>query len=340
MFNRRFGYESHVWSSDLALIVPALAINRVISKDGQFDIRVMGVVSAAVFLLALWLLVSAGGGYWALGLAVIFIFCDAVYTTYFNSFYMDAGALLFLLLGCAAYVRRMPVLLLACAMLLAASKTQYAVMGLWLAVLFWWIGRRWMAGAVLATALVTFGFSSPPDYAAKNAFNVIFTRLVPDSKDPDRTLAELGLDGSYRQWIGQNAYAPDSRLEDPAFYVPFMRTNPPIRGLGSITCGIHGAPWRVLRLGDARGCPVAVAAGGEFRCEFLVSLRRASRTRRLLCGAASERRLGVIPGLMECAGRTRFCGTLRGDRRAAVDGAEEFTRGHDCGRSRCLSEWP
>lgn len=44
------------WSSELLLIAPALKLNNLLSKDGSFDLRPMGSIHAALFLLAaIWL---------------------------------------------------------------------------------------------------------------------------------------------------------------------------------------------------------------------------------------------------------------------------------------------
>src|ERR1700687_2074301 len=51
-FNHRYRYRSDFYSSELLLLDPALRINRVISKDGFFDIRVIGAIHACLFLLA------------------------------------------------------------------------------------------------------------------------------------------------------------------------------------------------------------------------------------------------------------------------------------------------
>jgi protein-S-isoprenylcysteine O-methyltransferase Ste14 len=107
-FNDSYRWESGYQSSELLVIVPALAINRVLSKDGSFDIRIMGVLHGGLFLLALFLFVPlldgtrrwAAAGVCVLALA---LFGDFLYVGYLNTFYVDVPAYLFLLVRHPVY---------------------------------------------------------------------------------------------------------------------------------------------------------------------------------------------------------------------------------------------
>jgi hypothetical protein len=63
----------------------------------------------------------------------------------------------------------------------------------------------------------------PQESTAYALYNIIFTQLVPHSANPQRTLAELGLDDSYKSCIGKNAYFPDSHMEQPSFRAGFRK---------------------------------------------------------------------------------------------------------------------
>ena len=52
---------------------------------------------------------------------------------------------------------------------------------------------------------------------------MVFAEILPHSKNVAGALGELGLDDSYRVWIGTHAYSAGSRLEEPAFYQPFLQ---------------------------------------------------------------------------------------------------------------------
>ena len=243
--DQRNHFQSGYWSSELVLIWPMLQINTVISKDGSFDLRLMGVIQGSLFLLAIALFVPLLAGLnrsmrMAICAAVLFMFCDFAYVGYFNSFYMDVSAYLFLVLAVVVYLRVVrwrrrsdSIMLVICCALVIASKAQHAILSVWFAVLFWaardilWSARRAAAGVVPVALLlggwVVFRSSAPADYTAKNEFNVIFFQILPHARDVDGALRELRLDDSYRMWIGTHAYSQGSRLEDPAFYVPFLQ---------------------------------------------------------------------------------------------------------------------
>ncbi|HXB67500.1 MAG TPA: glycosyltransferase family 39 protein [Candidatus Acidoferrales bacterium] len=245
VFSDQYRWESGFSSSELLLIVPMLAVNAVVSKDGGFDIRLMGLIHSCLFLLALWLFVPLLQGLSrrsraALSAAALFMFCDFTYAGYFNTFYMDVPAYLFLILAAVLYLRllrwrrrRDAILLAISAGMAIASKPQYAVLGVWFAVLFWtarkilWPELRmaaWLAPLVtLLTVLAVFRFCAPAGYSAKAEFNVVFAEILPHSKNVAGALGELGLDDSYRVWIGTHAYSAGSRLEEPTFYQPFLQ---------------------------------------------------------------------------------------------------------------------
>ena len=230
-------------SSEFQLVIPALALGRVLSKDGTFDIRYIGVVHIAIFLLALWLfvplLLNLRRGYrWLLCALALLAFTDVMYAVGLNSFYMDEPAYLFLLLSTVLYLRLLrwhnqmdAVLLSISALLLVGAKTQHAILGFWIAGLLVLTrnvllpkGRRLMtftAVCLCLTAVFMFLKGAGPQYTVDSTYNVTFFRLLPRSKDVPRTLAELGLDDSYRPYIGKHCFMPGSRMDDPTFVSAF-----------------------------------------------------------------------------------------------------------------------
>jgi hypothetical protein len=65
--------------------------------------------------------------------------------------------------------------------------------------------------------------AQPADYASYPLYNVTFEEILPHSKNVAGDLAELGLDESYRRYIGLNAYRPNSGMDDEAFRRSFMQ---------------------------------------------------------------------------------------------------------------------
>jgi len=239
-FDSHMYYWARYYSSELLLVPPALALNAVVSKDGAFDLRCMGLIHAALFMLALWLfapVVEALSTRLRVMVCalVLVIYGDVMYVSYLNSFYMDVATYLFLLLAVVCYLRVLRwhrpkdlALFALFSVLLVTSKAQHATLGLWIALLAWLTRRsllgerfrfRGMLAAVLLSALSVgwAGWSTPPDYAAKGCFTVVFYRILPGARNVDQTLADLGLDASWKSFIGMHCYSDGARMEDPAF---------------------------------------------------------------------------------------------------------------------------
>lgn len=267
--------ETGFQSSETLLIRVALLLNRMVSSPGDFDLRAMGVVHAALFLLALALLipllhgVRSGLRIALLALAVL-VFCDVTYSATFNSFYMDAGAFVFLLLSTVtllrAVVRRRPgdtYLALACCLLLVTVKSQHALLAIPLALFFLWQRHTlWPRHALLASALAAAALvggggyeldkGSPPGYTRQCLFNIIFARLLPTAKDPSAELASLGLDPSYLRYTGMDSYTDRSPMEDGRWVRTFLsRTSYPRLGRFYLTHPDRALRVAELALGEA-----------------------------------------------------------------------------------------
>jgi hypothetical protein len=79
------------------------------------------------------------------------------------------------------------------------------------------------AVVIAATALLWLWKSTPEEYAARGCFSTIFYHLLPHSRDVDRTLADLGLDSSYKPYIGMVSFSGGSPMGDPQFVAAFRR---------------------------------------------------------------------------------------------------------------------
>jgi hypothetical protein len=237
-FDRQVNYFGGFYSSEILLVPPALALNAIFSKDGAFDVRFLGLIHGAVFLAAFCLFLpllddSPGWRRWLTGGIALAFFGDVMYVAYLNSFYTDVAALLFLLLSVVLALRvlrwrrRLDVVLLgAASLLLVTSKAQHSALGFWLAGFFFVLGGRklrWFAAGVAAVALLWLWKSTPEEYAARGCFSTVFSHVLPYSKNVDRTLADLGLDRSYRPYIGMVSFSGGSPMDDPAFVAAFHR---------------------------------------------------------------------------------------------------------------------
>jgi hypothetical protein len=241
-FDPQVNYFGGFYSSETLLVPAALGLNAILSKDGAFDVRSMGLVHGAMFLAAFYLLLTLlseapWGLRWLVGGLALAAFGDVMYVAYLNSFYTDVAAYLFLLLSVVLALRvlrwrrRADMMLLGVAsLLLVTSKAQHSALGFWLAGFFCVLAyqvrlrnARWFAPVLVATAVLWLWKSTPGEYAARGCFSTIFSHVLPHSKDVDRTLADLGLDQTYRPYIGMVSFSGGSPMGDPRFVAAFSR---------------------------------------------------------------------------------------------------------------------
>src|SRR5689334_17130260 len=244
--DQKYHYESRFYSSELVLFATALSLNSVSFSPWAFDLRLMGAVHAGVFLLAfsrLLPLVRPLGPMlrWVVPLIILFFLADAMYVSYFNSFYMDTAAFLFLLLAAVSFLRALrwqrPAdrwLFVVSAVFLITSKTQHFPLGIPIALLLAWKGgllipgRSWWfrtlsVTSVLAATVFSAQRGTPSYYPALGSYTVIFFELLPKSKNVVSDLKELGLDESYQRFVGTHAYSKDAGMRDQQFAETFAR---------------------------------------------------------------------------------------------------------------------
>lgn len=226
----RFDPERFLWvgyaSSEQLLAASAVALNAPFGSNASLDVRMVGAVHVALYLLSFYLLLPLLRGFprlrWlAACVLILFVFTDVMYVSWMNSFFMDAASLLFLLLTIVLYLRslawRRTADYVGCAIfaaLFATSKAQHCVLAIPIAMLLW-VGwgspwpqsRRIIVAGMILTAAVLSWVALPRNYAATTLFNVIFFEILPRSQDAVQDLHELGLDDSDRRWIGKHAFS-------------------------------------------------------------------------------------------------------------------------------------
>lgn len=232
-------------ASELVFPWLAVGLNKLLSKDGLFDLRVMGFVHAAFYALALGLLLGwlRRLGRWLLlvlgGLAVL-IFSDVGYVQYLNSFYSEPACLVFLFLtlftalrladGAASRTLRvckqhrglMLVLLGLFSLGLLLAKPQNSILWLALAPLVLRLGwsarppgslrQRWLAVAlallIAAAGLFQMLAGSTENFRRANLFHSVFQGALTGSADPAADLAELGVANpqNFARYAGKSYY--------------------------------------------------------------------------------------------------------------------------------------
>ncbi|MCU1337439.1 MAG: hypothetical protein JWO19_3020 [Bryobacterales bacterium] len=244
--DQKYHWESRFYSSELLLFATAFALNTIFGHSGVFDLRLMGAVHATLFLLAFYLLLPLVRPLrpvlrFVILFSILCLFTDVMYVSYFNSFYMDTAAFLFLLLAVVSFLRAVRWqrltdrwLFVISTVLLITSKTQHYPLGIPIALLLAWKGGlltsgRGSAFRMLSVAIVlagtTFSYKgvTPSYYPAMGSYTVIFSELLPKSKNVASDLKELGLDDSYLRYVGTNAYSKDAGFRDPRFQDAFAR---------------------------------------------------------------------------------------------------------------------
>jgi len=221
------------YSSQTLFEVASLPVGLAISPPRHFDLRATGIVNGLGFLAAMGLLfvalrplrpaLSILGG-----LLLVFMFSDVTYVSLFNSFYTEPAALIFFIaaLGFALLLARTPnppawraAGYFLFAALLATSRPQNALLGFFLAFLGVRLARyerdrrsprRVVVLAALALCVVSFVYSrSTPRLLRRiHLFNAVFRELLPNSPDPRRDLAELGLPPDLFRLVGISGFSP------------------------------------------------------------------------------------------------------------------------------------
>ena len=232
----------YCWDSRL-FTSAALPLRIVLSASqpfarGRFDLRWLGAFYALLFLVAFHAFQRFARGLRPAArllapAAALFVFGGASYVPWFNSFYFDTASYVFLLLAALAALRLMLrenvktrdyLAALACALLLAASKSQHTAPALLLIPCFWLrFGRpnfpplplRIAATVSLAALGLVMFATAPPWYQTINSYNALFYQSLPHSADPSGDLSRLGLDPAMARYVGQHAFLADSPMQDP-----------------------------------------------------------------------------------------------------------------------------
>jgi hypothetical protein len=235
---KRNEWHSPYVSSEMALTWTALHLSGATGEGAHFDIRWLGAVHAALFLLAFALVLR-----WhpLVAIAAMIAFTDVCYVAYLNSFYMDTAALcgLLLLVGVACWIAATdepsPAQIVACALaalLYVTSKTQHALWCLlptaFLAATAWRCRRGLARGLAFGSAAAVFlagGLllaTSDRTNPAQAIFNKLFFQLGT-APGGSATLLELGVQPAELRYIGTHSYVPNSPAGDRVWVEAFAR---------------------------------------------------------------------------------------------------------------------
>src|SRR5215831_13858576 len=218
--------EWEQFSSQYLFVVAALGVNTIFSKDGKFDIQLIGLVYTLAFLYAFGRLLRATSllrGGTAAQIAMLLVFTDVAYVAYFNTFYAEPASLIFFLLLAAESVdllsrgpsRSSLLRWFLWAILFVLAKPANAIpgflLGLFALRLARSAGRKAWAGsiAILAAAVIAIA-TAPREMRNANTYNLIFRSVLPESRNPAADLQSLDLDWHLQDYSRTGAWSPNT----------------------------------------------------------------------------------------------------------------------------------
>jgi hypothetical protein len=242
--NAKWYRPSYPPSSEIPMVWLTRGIAREITRSDHFDIRyfaalIIALLAFSLYIAMIFLRTQPAAVRCLLPPLILFIFSDAVYGSYANSFYMDAASIVFCLCTTASMCMLTqsqagvlwPLVFAASGVLLVTSKPNHAPLGFLLVTAALWFASREhrlarrlvLLGAAAAILAVTpMMLKIPAGYTASPLYNSIFLNLAAASPDPARSLEEVGLSADDTKWIGANAFDLPTPMTDPAFRRSFV----------------------------------------------------------------------------------------------------------------------
>jgi hypothetical protein len=245
-FAIRPGTRSRLISSEVLFAKIALLLNKVTSKSGFFDLRLLGLVHTIFFLFALLLVLIASKQInipfrSVLAALLVFMFCDVGYIAYFNSFYTESASLIFLFImfGSALFMltRNPPSILNMVAFFIAgilfiSAKHQNSVLGFLIGLFIYRLSFVWPRGLLkkvsifLSVAFCAVSFllfkSTPPFMKEAILYNNVFFEILKKSPSPKEDLRALGLRPEWIDLVGTHAFMPNVPINDKEFREKFF----------------------------------------------------------------------------------------------------------------------
>jgi len=215
-------------SSEYIFVGAAVLLNKIVSRDGSLDIRIVGLVHMLAFLSAFYYLLAATGSLrsapfvWILALLAL---TDVGYAAYWNSFYAEPASCIFFLLLLAESIAicRTPsisnlqaIRWAVWAVLFVMAKPQNAPLGVLLALFVFRLragGRIAIASSLAimgAAAFIT--VTSPVANMWSSTYDQVFMAILPESKDPARDAQALGLPPDWVKYSGTGAWTQGTNL--------------------------------------------------------------------------------------------------------------------------------
>lgn len=226
------------WVSGAILVKIAVILSVMANglSNAEFDIRYLGIIYSAIFLIASFFILSykrfSKVTKTVAGAFIILFFTSTCYIAYFNSFYGEAGTIVFFLLNIGTYlflitkkepkVRHFVYFFIASGGFLTA-KSQNLPLFIFMLIIygslyFYYKEVKYRKSILIGTAVV-FGvcfisyFSLTDTIKQNNLFQSVFAGVLRESKSPEKDLEELGLNKKLAVYAGHSFYNKDKGLD-------------------------------------------------------------------------------------------------------------------------------
>jgi len=230
------GYQS----SEFLLLLSAIGLNAILSKDGNFHLLILAGIHCLAFLSGLVFFALGSAGVfprWKLitYILIFFFFTDVGYISYLNSIYSEPASLIFLTASIGLFVFILKVsttrpisikwilFFMLVGFLFVIAKPQNAAMGLFIAYITYRLTillpetqfpLRWrrvvgygFAFSLVGVSFLFFAFGLPRYYRSGDLWNSIFMEIIGRSESPEKDLEALGLPKAMIIYKGTNAFS-------------------------------------------------------------------------------------------------------------------------------------
>jgi hypothetical protein len=244
IYERTLPAVSGGFSSHVLMIRFAMGLDNLFTKDNFFDVRFLSFLYLCLYLPAVWLLTKQAAlrVKWAsertvIGIAAVLLFGDVSYLAYFNSLYPEALWFICLLYCCGLCLSlQMPgrwdsvrlLLLAVFGIVLVLTEQHCAVFGFVLSIFC--LRQIAMDGAKLPTktmaalsalAFILAGFNTlligNSRFSLDSKLNAMTGGVLLESSNPQRTLAEFGIDARFETLADTSSYSdyPLTKADNP-----------------------------------------------------------------------------------------------------------------------------
>ncbi|WP_333886843.1 glycan biosynthesis hexose transferase WsfD [Clostridium sp.] len=223
------------WVSGSILLKVAVVISLLVNNFSSniFDIRYLAFVYSAIFTLSIFLILSFKRFSILLkllaGIYIILIFTDTSYISYFNSFFGEAGTIVFFFLSIGTYLMlitknnpeiRYFVYFFAASAVFLTSKAQEIPLFVFMIIvyigLFIYYRDKKCRKCIMISSLVVFilcgiSYISLTDRMNQNnMYQAVFSGILRGSENPEKDLEELGLNKKFIVFYGKSFYNKNS----------------------------------------------------------------------------------------------------------------------------------